>query len=123
MSILPAKESPCYPPRENNIAVPYIDGVLAMEHIFNAILKAQSSVWLTMCYAKIHYKIPPFNKSIINIISEVSRKENLDFRILAWRSKAIGDDFEGTKEDFRKLKNLDCKAKIRWDSNKNIRCR
>lgn len=118
MSILPAKESPCYPPREGNIATPYIDGNEAMSSIFNAILNAKSSVWLTMCYATIHFKIPSLNKSIIEIISEVSQKENMDLRILAWRSKAIKGDFEGTKKDFKILKNLNCKARIRWDSNK-----
>jgi len=118
MSILPAKEPPCYPLREGNIAIPYIDGKKAMERIFHAILDAQSSVWLTMCYVNIHYKIPTFNKSIIEIISEVSQKKNMDFRVLAWRSKAIGGDFEGTRKDFKLLKNLNCKAKIRWDSNK-----
>jgi len=89
-----------------------------MDHIFNAILNAQSSVWLTMCYAKINFKIPTLNKSIIEIFSEVSQKENMDLRILAWRSKAIKGDFEGTKKDFKMLKNLNCKAKIRWDCNK-----
>jgi len=118
MSILPAKESPCYPQREGNIAIPYIDGEEAMDHIFNAILNAKSSVWLTMCYAKIHFKIPSLNKSIIEIISEVSQKENVDLRILAWRSKAIKGDFEGTKKEFKMLRNLNCKAKIRWDCNK-----
>jgi len=118
MPILSAKEPPCYPPRQGNIAIPYIDGKEAMERVFNAILNAQSSVWLTMCYVKIHFKIPSFNKSIIETISEVSQKENMDFRILAWRSKAIRGDFEGTKKDFKILKDLNCKAKIRWDSNK-----
>jgi phosphatidylserine/phosphatidylglycerophosphate/cardiolipin synthase-like enzyme len=118
MSILPAKKTPCYPLREGNIAIPYIDGKDAMDSIFNAILNANSSVWLTMCYAKIHFKIPSLNKSIIEIISEVSQKENMDLRILAWRSKAIKGDFEGTKKEFKILKNLNCKAKIRWDSNK-----
>lgn len=89
-----------------------------MERIFNAILNAQSKVWLTMCFVDVHFKIPSFNKSIIEIISEVSQKENMDLRILAWRSKATSGDFEGTKKDFKLLKKLECKAKIRWDSNK-----
>jgi len=118
MPIPSASQIPCYPQREGNIAIPYIDGEEAMRHIFNAILNAQSNVWLTMCYADINFRILSFNKSIIEIISEVSQKENMDFRILAWRSKTIKGDFEGTKEDFGRLKGLDCKAKIRWDSNK-----
>lgn len=118
MSVLPAKKTPCYPRREGNIATPYIDGKEAMDSIFDAILNAKSSVWLTMCYAKIHFKIPAFDKSIIEIISEVSQKEGMDLRILAWRSKMTRSDFAGTKKDFKILKDLNCKAKIRWDCNK-----
>ena len=117
MSIQPAEKPPCYPRREGNTAIPYIDGEKAMERIFNAILNAQSKVWLTMCFVDVHFKIPSFNKSIIEIISEVSQKENMDLRVLAWRSKVKSGDFAGTKKDFKLLKELDCKAKIRWDSN------
>jgi phosphatidylserine/phosphatidylglycerophosphate/cardiolipin synthase-like enzyme len=88
-----------------------------MDRIFNAILNAQSKVWLTMCFVDVHFKIPSFNKSIIEIISEVSQKENMDLRVLAWRSKVKSGEFAGTKKDFKLLKELDCKAKIRWDSN------
>ncbi len=118
MPIPPSKDPPCYPLRQGNIAIPYIDGEKAMERIFNAILNAQSKVWLTTCFVNVHFKIPSFDKSIIKIISEVSQKQNIDFRVLAWRSKVIGGDFEGTNKDFKILKSLNCKAKIRWDSNK-----
>jgi len=118
MSILPVKESPCYPQRKGNIAIPYIDGEKAMARIFEAIRDAKSSVWLTMCYATIHYKLPSLNKSIIEILSDVSQKENMDVKILAWRSKAIRGDFEGTRKEFKTLTDLHCKAKIRWDCNK-----
>ena len=117
MSIQPAKKSPCYPRRGGNIAIPYIDGKDAMDRIFDAIINARSSVWLTMCFAKVHDKIPSLNKSIVEIISEVSQKDNMDLRILAWRSKAKGD-FGGTKDDFKMLNMFNCKAKIRWDCNK-----
>ncbi len=118
MSIPPALIKPCYPQREGNTAIPYIDGEVAMERIFTEILRARSKVWLTMCFVDINFKIPSINKSIIDIISEVSQKEDLDFRVLAWRSKTINGDFEGTKKDFKKLKELNCKAKFRWDYNK-----
>ena len=84
MPIPSAKEPPCYPLRQGNIAIPYIDGEKAMERIFNAILNAQSKVWLTTCFVNVHFKIPSFDKSIIKIISEVSQKENMDFRVPAW---------------------------------------
>lgn len=113
-----ASEKPCYPQREGNIAIPYIDGEKAMKRIFNAILNAQSKVWLTMCFVNIDFVIPSLAESIIEIISEVSQKENMDFRVLAWRSKVIRGDFEGTKKDFKILKDHNCKAKIRWDFNK-----
>ncbi|MHC4489473.1 MAG: phospholipase D-like domain-containing protein, partial [Planctomycetota bacterium] len=118
MAILPASIEPCYPQRGGNIAITYIDGEKAMKRIFNVILNSQAKVWLTMCFVDIHFKIPPFNKSIIEIISKVSQKENMDLRVLAWRSKIESGDFAGTKKDFKILKELDCKAKIRWDSNK-----
>ncbi len=118
MPIPSASQAPCYPQREGNIAIPYIDGQEAMRHIFNAILKAQAKVWLTMCYVDIDFIIPSFDNKIIKIVSEVSQKENMDFKVLAWRSKAIRGDFEGTKEDFERLKGLNCKAKFRWDYNK-----
>jgi len=117
MSIQPAEKPPCYPRREGNTAIPYIDGEKAMERIFNAILNAQSKVWLTMCFVDVHFKIPSFNKSIIEIITEVSQNANMDLRVLAWRSKVKSGDFAGTQKDFKLLKELDCKAKIRWDSN------
>lgn len=118
MSIPPVSEKPCYPRRKGNTAIPYIDGEEAMNRIFDMILRAQSKVWLTMCFVDIKFKIPFFDKSIINMISEVSRKKNMDFRILAWRSKLSSGDFEGTKDDFEFLEKNDCKAKIRWDVNK-----
>ncbi len=112
------KTESCYPQREGNTAIPYIDGEKAMKRIFNKILEAESKVWLTVCFVDIDFRIPSFDRSIIEIISEVSRKENLDFRILAWRSKMTKGDFEGTKKDFDKLKDLNCNAKFRWDYNK-----
>ncbi|MHC4190230.1 MAG: phospholipase D-like domain-containing protein [Planctomycetota bacterium] len=118
MSIQPAKKPPCYPRRKGNTAIPYIDGEEAMERIFNTILNAQTKVWLTMCFVDIHFKIPSFNKSIIELISEVSQKQNMDLRVLAWRSKVKSGDFAGTKKDFRILKDHNCKAKFRWDFNK-----
>ncbi|GAH76704.1 unnamed protein product, partial [marine sediment metagenome] len=118
MPIKPAEKPPCYPLREGNIAIPYIDGNEAMERIFNAIINAQSNVWLTMCFVNIHFKIPSFNKKIIEIISGVSQKKNMDLRVLAWRSKVKSGDFAGTKKDFDTLQEFNCKTKIRWDSNK-----
>ncbi|MCK4826806.1 phosphatidylserine/phosphatidylglycerophosphate/cardiolipin synthase family protein, partial [bacterium] len=118
MSIPPVSEGQCYPQREGNTAIPYIDGEEAMKRIFDMILRAQSKVWLTMCFVDIHFKIPFFKKSIINMISEVSQKKNMDFRVLAWRSKVSSGDFEGTKDDFELLEKNNCKAKIRWDVNK-----
>ncbi|MHC4110941.1 MAG: phospholipase D-like domain-containing protein [Planctomycetota bacterium] len=117
MSIQPKEKSQCYPRREGNTAIPYIDGVKAMERIFDAILNAKSKVWLTMCFVDICFKIQPFDKSIIKIISEVSQKENMDLRVLAWRSKMTSDEFAGTKDDFELLREHGCKAKIRWDCN------
>ncbi len=118
MPIQPVEKEPCYPRRGGNKAIPYIDGEKAMNRIFNAILNAQSNVWLTMCFVDVHFKIPSFDKSIIEIISDVSQKENMDLRVLAWRSKLKSGDFAGTNKDFKILKDLDCKAKIRWDCNK-----
>jgi len=118
MAIPPALIKPCYPQREGNIAIPYIDGEDAMGRIFNAMINAQSKVWLTMCFVDIDFRIPSLNKSIITIIIDISNNKNIDVRVLAWRSKVKSGDFAGTKEDFRILKKLDCKAKFRWDSNK-----
>ena len=118
MSIPPASEGQCYPQREGNIAIPYIDGEEAMKRIFDMILKAQSKVWLTMCFVDINFKIPSFEESIIEMISKVSQKKPMDFRVLAWRSKVSSGDFEGTKDDFELLEKNNCKAKIRWDVNK-----
>ena len=117
MAIPSASEKPCYPQREGNVAIPYIDGEKAMKKIFEAILNAQSKVWLTMCFVDIDFVIPSMEKDIITIISDVSRK-NIDVRVLAWRSIVKSGDFAGTKKDFKILKKLDCKAKFRWDSNK-----
>jgi len=117
MTIRSASKRPCYPQREGNIAIPYIDGEKAMKKIFNEILNAQSKVWLTMCFVDIDCVIPSLNKSIITIISDVSHK-NIDVRVLAWRSAVKSGDFAGTQKDFKILKKLNCKAKFRWDSNK-----
>ena len=118
MPIPPASKKPCYPQREGNTVIPYIDGEKAMQRIFDAIVNAQSKVWLTMCFVDVNHVIPSFTKSIIEIISDISHNQNIDVRVLAWRSKAKGGDFAGTKEDFKILKKLNCKAKFRWDSNK-----
>lgn len=118
MSIPPASKGQCYSQRKGNTAIPYIDGEEAMKRIFDMILKARSKVWLTMCFVDIHFKIPFFKKSIIDMISEVSQKKNMDFRVLAWRSKVSSGDFEGTKDDFELLEKNNCKAKFRWDVNK-----
>ncbi len=118
MSIPPASEEPCYPQRGGNTAIPYIDGEESMKHIFNKIKRAKSKVWLTMSFVDINFKIPSFKKSIIEMISKVSQKKNMDFRVLAWRSKVSSGDFEGTKDDFELLEKNKCKAKIRWDVNK-----
>lgn len=118
MPIPSASIGSCYPQREGNIAIPYIDGEKAMQRIFGAIVNAQSKVWLTMCFVDVNYVIPSFNKSIMEIISDISHNQNVDVRVLAWRSKVKSGDFAGTKNDFKVLKNLNCKAKFRWDSNK-----
>ena len=118
MAIPPASTEPYYPQREGNIAIPYIDGENAMRRIFNAMINAQSRVWLTMCFVDIDFRIPSLNKSIIAIITNISNNLNIDVRLMVWRSKITSGDFAGTKKDFRILKKLDCKAKFRWDSNK-----
>ena len=111
MSIPPASKGQCYPQREGNTAIPFIDGEKAMKRIFNKIKRAKSKVWLTMCFVDINFKIPSFEESIIEMISKVSQKKNMDFRVLAWRSKVSSGDFEGTKDDFELLEKNNCKAK------------
>lgn len=118
MAIPPVPKELCYPQREGNTAIPYIDGEESMKRIFEVISGAESQVWMTMCFVDVNFKIPSFDKSIIEIISEVSQKEGIDFRVLAWRSKVSSGDFGGTKDDFELLEKHNCKAKIRWDVNK-----
>jgi len=117
MTIPPASKQPCYPQRDGNTAIPYIDGERAFERIFNTILEATSKVWLTMCFVDIHFEIPSIHQCIIDILAEISQKNNIDVRVLAWRSNVKSGDFHGTESDFIKLKSLNCKAKFRWDTN------
>lgn len=117
--IAPAKNS-SYPLRQGNAVFPLIDGAPAFRRICQAVDQAKHSVWVTMAFIEMTFKMPDGKGSFFDVMDR-ARERGLDVRVLFWRSPEVAEmepdaaHFQGTEEHRQFLALRGSRFFARWD--------
>ncbi len=117
---IPPAENCTYPLRMGNTVCPLIDGTPAFRRICEAVEQAKYSVWVTIAFFELEFKMPDGRGSFFDVIDR-AREKGLDVRVLFWRSPEVAamepdtSHFYGSADHRQFLTSRGSRFLARWD--------
>ena len=113
-------ENCSYPLRMGNTVYPLIDGVPAFRRICEAVEQSRHSVWVTIAFIDLEFKMPGGRGSFFDVLDR-AKERGLDVRVIFWRSPEVASmipdshHFHGSPEHRQFLISRGSTFLARWD--------
>jgi cardiolipin synthase len=117
---IPHAENCSYPLRMGNTVYPLIDGAPAFRRICEAVEQSQHSVWVTIAFIDLEFKMPDGRGSLFDVLDR-AKERGLDVRVIFWRSPEVAsmepdsNIFHGSPEHRQFLSSRGSTFLARWD--------